>query len=247
MIMKKGRGELRGIVKIALVASVLMIGLTPLANAVITITITPEICNSCQMTNYIVQVTSDTPWHWQNTTIPAGISILQPTTGGEQLVRTDFWNNSVYVGNVIIKSNTADFSGHVDVTATIYPGPDTATNTQPISYGPGDTFTINSPLPGGTSMLQVRWPTATEEGYANVSIPGLLLQNITDNYTLALCCPEPGAMSWFHATAESDPVGDSASVTCSPLEVPVYNTVGMATLVGIMSVVLGFAAMRRKK
>jgi len=185
------------------------------------------------------------PWHWQNTTIPAGVFVVAPTTGGVQIVRTDFWNGSGYVGYVTIKSNGTNPSSKVDVEAQVL-GDSALSLGVPVTYAPGGTFIIPSPLPGGAAMLQVRWPTDTEEGYANVSVPGLLLQNITDVYKIGLCCPEPGERFWFHATAESDPVGMYDSVVCSA-QVPVYNTLGVATLVGIMCVVLGFATARRKK
>jgi hypothetical protein len=96
-------------------------------------------------------------------------------------------------------------------------------------------------------MLVVRWPTDTEEGYANVSVPGLPLTNITDRYKLRLCCLEPGTRYYFHATAEGDPEGMSDSLLCSAVPVPEYNTFGLAALIGIMSVVLGFATVRRKR
>jgi hypothetical protein len=245
MVMKKGRAELPVMVKMAVVASVLLLGLTPLASATITsFTITPDTCWGCDViTTYTVEVKSDTLWHWQNTTIPAGFHVIEPTTGGVEIVRTDFWDDNGYVGYVCITANPSDPSGKVDVTAQI--GSDTATTTQAISYEPGATFTINSPW-GGAQMLVVRWPTATGEGYANVSVPGLPLLNITDVYTLSLCCPSVGERSYFHATAEGDPVGQFDPVICS-VPAPAYNTFGSVALVGILSVVLGLATMKRRR
>jgi hypothetical protein len=244
MVMKNGRGKLRDIVKIALIATVLMLGLTPLANAAITITITPEECNSCVVTTFTCQVTSEEPWSWQNTTIPANITWLLPTAPGQELVRTDFWNGTVYVGYVSIKSNNPNYLTQVDVTAKIH-GIE-MTITQPISYAPGATNNIISPF-GGFSTLIFKVPNGAigEEGFLNVSLHGLQLTNITDVYTLGICCVPPEQFS-FHATASSDPVGSSDSLACSA-QVPVYNTLGMAILVGIMSVVLGFATARRRK
>jgi hypothetical protein len=183
-----------------------------------------------------------TTWLWQDTTIPVGFIIEAPTTGGVQIVRTDFWNDTVYVGNVIIKANMANPSSQVAVTANVLG--DTATTTQAITYAPGATFIIKSPFVGGASMLAVRWPTATEEGYANVSVPGLPLQNITDVYTMQN--PDTPGTFYFHATTEGDPVSNVDSVVLS-VSVPVYNTLGLAALVGIQSVVLGFATSRGKK
>lgn len=241
MAEKKAREKLPGIVKIALVASVVMLGLTPLANAAIDITITPNVCHSCMVTTYKVEITSDTPWTWQNTTIPKGFYVA-PLSGSE-IVRTDFSGNG-HVGFVIITVNASDPSGNtVDVFAQV--DGDSASTTQTISFAPGATFTITSPF-GGASMMEVRWPTETEEGYAYLSVPFQLL-NITDQYTLGLCCPEPGEESWFTATSEGNLEGDSASVICSLRAVPVYNAFGLAALVGIMSVVLGFATLRRRR
>ncbi len=243
MVMKKGRGEVQGIVKLALLATVLMIGLTPLANAGISITITPEECNACLMTTYTVQVTSDELWTWQNTTIPKGLTVVPPTPG-QQMVRTDFTDGSTE-GFVILTANATDPETKIDVYANI--DGFIASNTQDITYEPGQCFTITSPYnPGSMNLMDVCWMTDTSDGYANVSVPGLPLLNITDEYTLQLCCPEPGAVSTFYASTSSNPDPVSDSIVCSA-QVPVYNTLGVATLVGIMSVVLGVATMRRKK
>ncbi|MBN1455705.1 MAG: hypothetical protein JW945_05610 [Methanomicrobia archaeon] len=249
MVMKKGRENVTGLLKIALVAMVLMIGLTPLANAAITeFTITPGICISGELQTYTVKVVSSTCWEWQNTTIPAGYSIETPTAGGVEVVRTEFdgeCNGTAIVGNVSLTANAGNPAALVDVCATI--NGITLCNTQGITYAPGGTFTIDSPW-GGSPYFEVRWPTATEDGYANVSVPGCCIWNITDTYYLKVICPEPGSTAIFFATAEGDLVGLNDSVNCTtPPEVPVYNNFGLTALVGIMSVVLGLATLRRKR
>ena len=247
---KNGRGELTGIVKIALVLSVLTIGLTPLASAGLTITITPGIAD-CVWKTYTVEITSpcNEPWSWQNTSMPTEIRVedLVPTAGGVQLVRTDFWNCSKYVGHVIIKSNTSDPTGSVDVFAMVTNGDVLySNNTQSIDYTQGAVNVFTSPFPGGESKLVVKWPTDTEEGWANVSLSFMHLTNITDQYTLQLCCPPGAEQICFKATSSSDPDGDVFCIDCAE-EVPVYNAFGLAAVVGIMGVVLGFATLRRKK
>lgn len=242
MVMNKGRGELRGIAKIALIVSVLMIGLTPLANAAITeFTITPNTLESCQETLFVVEVKANESGTWQNTSIPSGCSFIPPTVPGVPIVSTEFWDDSGYVGNVTIK--TTDTLGQVEVTAII--DGFECTNTQTISFNPGDTFTITSPC-GGPSKVEGRVPTDTEDGWFNVS-SSMPLKDFRDEWLVQICCPEPGVPLVFTATAEGDLVGMNDYVVCEYPAVPAYNSLGLAALVGIMSVVLGLATVRRKR
>jgi len=248
--MKKGRDEKKSgkklvrVVMAGIIVSAVMISFMPLVSAAVTsFTITPDTGIAGRMAAYTVAVDSNTTWTWQNTTIAAGFSVVPPTSGGVQLARIDLWDSSGYYGNVIIKANMADPSGRVDVTATV--DSDTATTTQHITYAPGATFIITSPF-GGASLMTVQLPTDIEDGYINVSLP-MGMRKMSVAFSQFIRNPTTPGVYCFTATTSDDPIGKSACVHIFPVPVPVYNTLGLVALVGIMSVVLGFATLRRKR
>ncbi|HDS45269.1 MAG TPA: hypothetical protein ENN68_04125 [Methanomicrobia archaeon] len=244
---KKGRENVTGIVKIALVAAVVMIGLTPLANAAITsFTITPDtlVAGECEETLFVVWVNSSTDMHWQNTSIPGGCEFIAPTESGVTIVSTQFWDASGPVGTVAITTNNTDPQAPtVDVAYSV--GSDSAVVPGlPISFEPGTCFSLVI----GRSRLDMCLPSETTAGYMNVSTY-LALRSFRDEWLVRYCCP-PGTTSEsvFTAIAEGDLEGMDAPIICVPrTAVPVYNALGMTGLIGIMSVFLGFATLRRRR
>ena len=239
--------KLTGILKIPILATVLVMGLMPLATADITsFIISPDtlVAGECNG-GFELWLNSSTDMYWHNTSIPPGCEIKIPSETGVTIVSTEFSDASGPKGKVTILTNNTDPANPtVDVVYSIDGGDEVTVPNYPINLGRGKCFTI----PVGGNELNICMPTETQDGFLNASTT-FPVRSFRDEWNAWLCCPPDITTEHvFNATTEDTPFGVEYPVIClPPTAVPVYSTLGMAGLIGIMSVVLGFATMRRKR
>jgi hypothetical protein len=149
--------------KIAVIAAVIMgfmvIAFLPLASATVTsFTVTPSTGIAGAVNSYNALVTTDGVTTI-NITIPAGFIAVTPTTGGVEIARVDFWNESTkaYYGYATITSNIANPTTKVDIYCKF--GDDAITTTQNVSYAAGALNAFVSGFAGDTSSAIIKLPT----------------------------------------------------------------------------------------
>ncbi|NQE53817.1 hypothetical protein C5S29_09510 [ANME-1 cluster archaeon GoMg3.2] len=160
--------------KIAVMAAVIMgfmvFAFMPMASAGVTdFTVTPSTGIAGAVDSYNALVTTDGVTSI-DITIPAGFIAVMPTTGGVEIARVDFWNESTrdYYGYGIIMANKVNPEKEVDIHCKF--GGEAANTTQPVKYNPGETNTFVSNVLGDTSSAIIKLPTEDYEGYINLTI-----------------------------------------------------------------------------
>jgi hypothetical protein len=160
--------------KIAVMAAVIMgfmmFAFMPMASAGVTgFTVTPSTGLAGSVDSYNALVTTDGVTSI-NITIPKGFLAVTPMSGGKEIARVDFWNESTktYYGYATMTSNDPDWTTHVDVYCEL--GGATATKKQKVKYAPGATNTFVSHVGGDTSSVIITIPTETDPGSINLTI-----------------------------------------------------------------------------
>jgi hypothetical protein len=160
--------------KIAVMAAVMvglmMVAFMPMVSASVTsFTVTPStgLAGAVDSYNALVTTTGVTSI---NITIPAGFIAVTPTTGGVEVARVDFWNESTrdYYGYGTITANNANPTTQVDIHCVF--GGEDVTTTQTVNYTVGATNTFVSNVAGDTSSAIIKLPTATVNGSINITI-----------------------------------------------------------------------------
>ena len=160
--------------KIAVMAAVIMgfmvIAFMPMASATVTsFTVTPSTGLAGSVDSYNVLVTTDGVTSI-NITIPAGFIAVTPMSGGVEIARVDFWNEStkVYYGYGTVTTEKWNPTEEVDIYCEF--GSDKITTTQDVNYAPGATNTFVSGFGSDTSSAIIKFPTETEKGSINLTI-----------------------------------------------------------------------------
>ena len=164
--------------KIAVMAAIIMgfmvIAFLPFASAKVTsFTVTPGTGLAGAVDTYTALVTTDGVTSI-DITIPEGFIAVPPTTGGVEIARVNFWNESCpttldYYGYCTISANNANPTTEVDVYCKF--GADTAGPfTRTVDYTPGATTTIKSGFVSDTSEAKITLPTETLKGSINLTI-----------------------------------------------------------------------------
>jgi hypothetical protein len=160
--------------KIAVMAAVIMgfmvFAFLPLASAGVTdFTVTPStgLAGSVDSYNVLVTTTGVTSI---NITIPEGFLAVTPMSGGVEIARVDFWNESTktYYGYATMTSNDPDWTTWVDVHCEF--GGATADETVEVNYAPGETNTFVYNVGGNTASAIITIPTENQKGSINLTI-----------------------------------------------------------------------------
>ena len=154
----------------AIIVGLMMFAFMPMASAGVTsFTVMPSTDIAGAVASYDVFVITDGVTTI-NTTMPAGFLAVAPTTGGVEVARVDFWNESTkaYYGHATITSNNANPATEVDIRCEF--GGDVATTTQDVDYTAGETNTFESGFPSDTSSAIIKLPTDALDGSVKISI-----------------------------------------------------------------------------
>ena len=248
--MKKGRGEAKknisrklwSLVMVGIVVSAVTMAFVPLAAAGVTnFEITPDTGTTGEVAAYraVVNTTGVTSL---NITIPAGFGAKAPTSSGVEIARAYIWDTQGRNWTLVFTaggnpSTEIDVDGYNET--GVWSG---ATVTFDIDYDPGGGVDISSPWSGG-SYANLTLPTASINGSLNVSVP-LNITNATIDVQQYVKNPTTAGDYEFVADGVSETVHIAA---VPPVPVPEFNIFGLLALVGILSVVIAFATLRREK
>ena len=160
--------------KIAVMAAVIMglmmFAFMPMASATVTsFTVTPSSGIAGAVDSYNALVTTDGVTTI-NITIPKGFIAVEPTTGGVEIARVDFWNESTkaYYGYATITANSANPTSKADIYCKF--GDDAIDTTQNVDYTAGATNTFESGFGGDTSSAIIKLPTEDDDGSIEITI-----------------------------------------------------------------------------
>ena len=179
-----------------------------------------------------------------NITIPKGFRAETPP-GGALITRADLWwdtpSPGTLYGYVTFTANVTDPSNKVDVFANIG-GTTAILRDMPVNYAEGATTSIKSPFGANPERANLTLPTATANG--NLSLHNLpdTITNVTVSIGEYVKNPATAGDYVFVADGVSETVHIAA-----PVPVPEFNIFGLLALVGILSVVIAFATLRRGK
>jgi hypothetical protein len=190
--------------KIAVMAAIIIgfmvIAFMPFASAGVTsFTVTPGTGIAGAVDSYNALVTTDGVTTI-NVTIPKGFIAVTPTTGGVEIARVDFWNESTktYYGYATITSNIADPTAKVDIYCEF--GGDAITTPQNVDYAAGELSTFVSGFMGDTSSAIIRLPTETADGSIKISIDCTAFQLEDVHIAIKQFVWNPGAGGWKDST-----------------------------------------------
>ena len=170
----------------AIIVGLMMFAFMPLASANVTsFSVTPTTGIAGAVDSYNALVTTDGVTTI-DITIPAGFIAVTPTTGGVEIARMDFWNESRgdYYGYATITSNIADPTTEVDVYCEMQVGGDDFVYTDTevvVNYNPGTFTPLNVTVNDGIVWVNITLPTETEDGCIHITAdcPNLdLLQDV---------------------------------------------------------------------
>ena len=161
--------------KIAVMAAVIMglmvFAFMPMASATVTsFTVTPSTGLAGAVDSYNALVTTDGVTTI-DITIPRGFIAVTPTTGGVEIARVDFWNESTkaYYGYATITSNNANPTAKVDIYCK-FGDDEITTPNQDVDYTPGKTNTFESGFASDDSSATIKLPTEDDAGSIVITI-----------------------------------------------------------------------------
>lgn len=255
---EKGKG-MKASVALAAMIVVMAAAFVPVATAVVTLDIAPDTGIAGAKTGYTVLggVGPEDPGYSGcvvlNISIPKEFSAVAPDRSGETIAIAEFYGDG-WSATVGAKSNDPNFLTRMDVTVGGTP------YTIDVNYGLGGGAKVG-PVDNvewtnmNITLMELKLPTAIKDGYfhANMTFPpGVTLTGfLIDTGPYVQNPSEPDSYR-FHGEIwdcagnllldEKD--GDVTIVP--PAALPVLTPIGLLALVGILSIVLVGATMRRK-
>lgn len=245
---KKNSKRLVTVVMAAMIVSAVMTAFIPVVavtGAITSFKITPDTGMAGDVSAYqaVVNTTGVSDSLVLNITIPAGFGAVAPTCPGKLLAQVDIYDTNGWYANVIFEAGP-DPATQVKVTAS--DGVDTVITTKTVNYDPGAVSPISASVGSMSLDATVTLPTAGDDGYLNASveIPGKTLTNVSIDIKRYVQNPtNPGDYTFI---AEVDGDMADATVHIKAVPVPALTPIGLLALVGILSMVLAFATLRRK-
>lgn len=254
---EKGKG-MKASVALAAMIVVMAAAFVPVATAAASLDITPDTNIAGAKTGYTVlgAVGPGDPGYSGcvdiNISIPKEFSAVAPDRSGETIATAKFYGDG-WSATVGAKSNDPNFLTRMDVTVG----------------GTPYTIDVNYGLDGGAevgpvdnvgftnmniTLMKLKLPTATKTGYfhANMTLPpGLNLTGfLIDTGPYVQNPSEPGLYMFPYEFSDCEGNllgwGDGEVPIVPPAALPVLTPIGLLALVGILSIVLVGATMRRK-
>ena len=186
-----------------------------------------------------------------NITIPAGFSVANDTmTSNVEIARVDIYEDTGYYGNATFTANQTNPTTDVCVEAKA--GTVTAKKTvKNVDYSPGAVNSINVSVGSTNLNATVTLPAASvggSNGYLNASIKLPTGHNITNvSISIQQYVQNPADEGDYTFVAKVGTATNSSIVhIIAPAPVPALTPIGLLALVGILSMVLAFATLRRK-
>ncbi|KAF5430277.1 hypothetical protein C5S36_13460 [Candidatus Methanophagaceae archaeon] len=267
MVIEKRKGMKVSVVLAAMVV-VIATAFVPIATAQerVTLDITPDTGIAGERAAYQAVATAN-PGYQRcvliNVTLPAGFGAIAPTGPGQEIATAELYGEfgeHEWYAKTRFESNSQDYLNQMNV--TISNNGDVGTYVIPVDYGPGGGAQVGPADVGGMqgvggmhinkSVLVL--PTDTEDGYlfGNITIPdGVILTHSTLNINRYVRNPpEEGEYNVTLELVDGEGYVESDTATIhirSPAALPALTPIGLIALVGLLSVVLVGATVRRKK
>jgi len=253
----------RAKMSMALTTMVMVIAILCASEAIATsstfsFSVIPGTSTTGAITNYVF--VAENPAGYSGTvtmtgTIPAGYSMVPPTSGWQQVGTAELYNGTKLIGKVTLYSNSSDPSGKVDVVATIYfdGNSSTTTGTKDVDYSPGGTTSVG-PLTLDSVTLQgsITLPTDNAPGTVNaeLSLPAWLklTKVVITTGDFVRNPPTEGDYS-FTLSVNGEQTSEEVPITrgAPPTAVPALTPSGMLALVSILSIVIALATREGKR
>lgn len=249
---EKGKGMKAGVALAAMIL-VMAAAFVPVATAAVGLDITPDTNAAGATTGYTVlgEVGLEDPGYSGcvvlNISIPKEFSAVEPGESGKTIATAKFYGDG-WSATVGAKSNDPNFSERMDVTVGGTP------YTIDVNYGLGGGAKVG-PVDNvewtnmNITLMELKLPTAIKDGYfhANMTLPpGVTLTGfLIDTGPYVQNPSEPGLYPFVVSVGGESPVTYDVTIV-PPAALPVLTPIGLLALVGILSIVLVGATMRRK-
>ena len=261
MVIEKRKG-MKASVVLAVMVVLIAAALVPAVTAE-KLTVTPDDNVAGAITGYTVDVTTTDGYNGTvdiYVTIPAGFGVVAPT-----FEDFDEWGDPPLLAEVEIYDDTDPINPYATAKCTankinpetkidvhITKGGDTADYTIDANYNPGGGAQVGPSTVGGMLIKAVlKLPEGTEDGYliANLTLPdGVTLKDLSmDTEPYVQNPQEPGSYPIEWSLNDKEQPTPSPVNLVSPTELPALTPIGLIALVGLLSVVLVGATVRRKK
>ena len=261
MVIEKRKGMKASVVLAAMVV-VIAAALVPIATAQerVTLDITPDTGIAGERAAYQAVATANPGYQGCvliNVILPAGFGAIAPTGPGQEIATAELYGEfgeHEWYAKTRFESNSQDYLNQMNV--TISNNGDVGTYVIPVDYGPGGGAHVGPTYVGGMLIeSDLVLPTDTEDGYlfGNITIPpeqimtqstlniNRYVQNPSEegdyNFNMSIVPCAGGDQEWGNATIHIR----------SPAALPALTPIGLIALVGLLSVVLVGATVRRKK
>ena len=266
MVKEKRRGMKASVVLAAMVV-VIAAALVPIATATVDLAITPDTGIAGERAAYRVDV--DTGGYdgcvIVNVTIPAGFGAIAPTTddfggqwGDPPLIATAYLYNQSNSLLATVKLTANKDNPTTEMNVSIDAGGAPANFIISVDYNPGgETHVGPASVQGMNISGHVTSPTETRNGYLNATIEppagtGITIKSVTIVFENFVQNPTEEGLYLFTASARpcegGDPESDTATIHIrGPAPLPALTPIGLIALVGLLSVVLVGATVRRRK
>jgi len=260
MVIEKRKGMKASVVLAAMVV-VIAAALVPIATAQerVTLDITPDTGIAGERAAYQAVATAD-PGYNESVLIvlslPAGFGAIAPTGPGQVIANATLSGEkgeTEWLAKTKFESNSQDYLNLMDV--TISNNGDVGTYVIPVDYGPGGGAQVGPTDVGGMHIECIlTLPTATVDGFllGDITIPDevTLTQSTLNINRYVQNPPEEGEYNFTLGLSDREGNIESATETIhirSPAALPALTPIGLIALVGLLSVVLVGATVRRKK
>jgi len=257
MVIEKRKGMKANVVLAAMVV-VIAATLVPIATAQerVTLDITPDTGIAGERAAYQAVATANPGYNESvviELSLPAGFGAIAPTGPGQVIATAELYGENGWLAKTKFESNSQDYLTKMDV--TISNNGDLGTYVIPVDYGPGGGAHVGPTDVGGMHIECIlTLPTATVDGFllGDITIPeGVTLTQSTLNINRYVRNPpEEGDYNVTLELVDGDGVINSTTETIhirSPAALPALTPIGLIALVGLLSVVLVGATVRRKK
>jgi len=245
---EKGKG-MKASVALAAMIVVMAAAFVPSAMA-IEVTITPDTNAAGATTGYTVDVATDGYSETVNisVTLPAGFAAVEPSGPWIEIATAELYGEGGWQAKTRFESNKPDYKTKIN--ATISNGGTVTYIIDPVDYGLGGGAHVGPAEVGGMNIEgDLKLPTETEVGYLNATVTppdGVTLNDVSIDIEPFVRNPsEPGEYQ-FKVTVEDEPPITYGVNIVPPAALPVLTPIGLLALVGILSIVLVGATMRRK-